>query len=129
MDYKGSSFPSLTGIKNINWETVDVCMSVTEEDIRKATGGFNSPVELWGITNSPRDHVDRFHPYRICPNKRDLDVFEQENKSIQEYTQHTSMMGGSRGDQDSPGQSCHKSSMSVRYMFAERKIQFTQSWK
>ena len=39
MDQKRSSFPSLTGIENTDWETAAVHMSVAEEAIRKAMGG------------------------------------------------------------------------------------------
>ena len=54
---------------------------------------------------------------------------ERANRSIQEYSQRTSMMGESRGDQDSQGKHGHISSMSVRSMFAEQRVQLTQSWK
>ena len=49
-------------------------MIVDEEDIRKATGKFNTAVECWGCTNYPIYHVDRFNTYRNFPNKRDSDV-------------------------------------------------------
>ena len=75
-------------------------MSMVEEAIINATFRFNAPVEFWGCTNSPRYHADRFHTYMNCPNKRDPDVAERENQSIQEYAQHIYMKGGSRGDQD-----------------------------
>ena len=38
-------------------------------------------------------------------------------------------MGGSRGAQDSQGKWNHTSSMSVRSISAERRVQLTQSWK
>ena len=101
MKRKHSSFPSLTGTKNTNWETAAVYMSVDEEATRKATGGLNTPVEFWGCTNSPIYHAGRFHTYRNCPNKRDPDVAELENQSIQEYAQQISILGGIIGDKDS----------------------------
>ena len=76
MDQKHSSFPSMNGTKNTNWETTDVHMSVSEDAIRKSTGRFNTPVECWGCTNSPGYHVDRFHTYINFPNKGDPDVAE-----------------------------------------------------
>ena len=45
MDRKFSSFPSLNGTNNINWETAAVHMSVAKEAISKATGRFDTPVE------------------------------------------------------------------------------------
>ena len=78
-------------------------MSVSEEATRKTIGRFNATLEFWGCTNSPIYHADRFHTYRNCPNKRDPDVAERENQSIQKYYQRTSMMGGIRVDQDSQG--------------------------
>ena len=104
MERKCQFLSSLTGTKNTNWKTHAVHMSVAEESIRKAAGGFNTPVEFWGCTNSPRYHGDRFHTYRNCPNKRDPDVSEQANQSIQVYDVRKSMIGGSRGDQDSQRQ-------------------------
>ena len=104
-------------------------MSMDEEAIRKATGRFNNPVECWGCTNYPKYHKDRFHTYRNCPNKRDPDVAERSNQSVQAYAQRTSMKGGSRGDQDSQGKLGQKSSMAVRSMFAERRVHLTRSWK
>ena len=68
-------------------------MSVAKESIRKSTGRFNSPTELWGCTNSPRYHVDRFQDYRNFPNKRYPDVADCAKQSIQEYTQLNSAMG------------------------------------
>ena len=104
-------------------------ISVAEEAIRKATGMLNTPVECWGCTNPPKYHADMFHTYRNCPNKRDPDVAERSKQSIQKYYQQTSMMGESRGYQDSQGQRGQTSSISVRSMFSERRVQLTQSWK
>ena len=101
MDWKNSSFLYLTRTKNTRWETADVCMSMSEEAMRKATGRFTAPVDCWGCTNPPRYHMYRFHTKRNFHNKRDLDVAEQEKQSIQEYAQLTSLMGGSRNDYDS----------------------------
>ena len=129
MDRKFSSFPSLTGTKNTNWDNADMHMSVAEEDIRKVTGRSNTPVECWGYTNYPGYHADRFHTYINCPNKRDPDVAEQAKQSIQDYDQRTYMIGGIRGDQDSPGQLGHIYSMAVRSMFAEQRFWITRSWK
>ena len=50
MEQKRSSFPFLTGTKNNNWETADVCMSIYEEETIKATGRFNTPVDYWRCT-------------------------------------------------------------------------------
>ena len=99
MYWEGSSFPSLTGTDNNNWDTADVFMGVVEEAIIKATDRSNTPVECWRCTNSPRYHVYRFHTYINCPNKRDPDIDERSNQSIQDYAQQTSMIGGSRVDQ------------------------------
>ena len=103
MDRKRSYLPSLTDINNTNWETASMYTSVAEEATRKAKSRFKNPVECWGCTNSPRYHADMFHTYRNCPNNNDPEVSEWKNKSIQEYYQRTSMMGGSIGDQDSQG--------------------------
>ena len=129
MEWKCSSFPSLPGTENTNWDTAAVYMRVSEYSIRKETGRFNTPLECWGCTNSPRYHADRFHTYRNCPNKRDPDVSERWKQSIQEYSQRTPIMGGSRGDQDRQEKSGKTSSMAVRSMFSERRVQLTQSWK
>ena len=51
-------------------------MSVSKEAIRKITGRFNTPMEFWGCTNSPRYHADRLHAYRNFPNKMDPDNVE-----------------------------------------------------
>ena len=79
MDQKRSSFPSLTGTDNTNWDTVAICMSMVEDAIRKPTDSFNTPVDFWGCTNYPKYYADRFHTYRNCPNKWDLDVAERSN--------------------------------------------------
>ena len=100
MDQKRSYLPSPTGTKNTRWETAAVCMSMAKEAIRTAPGSFNTPIECWGCINSNRYHEDRFHTYRNNPNNMDPDVSERAKQSIREYTQRTSMMGGSRGDQD-----------------------------
>ena len=104
-------------------------MSVAEEAIIKATGRFNNSVEFWGCTNPPRYNAYRFYTYINCPNKRNPDCSEREKQSIQEYDQYTSMMVGSRGDQDIQGQCGHKYLMAVRSMFAERRVQITRYWK
>ena len=59
----------------------------------------------------------------------ELDVYELENQSIQEYDQCTSMMRGIRGSQDSQGKWGQTSSMVVHYIFAEPRVQLTRSWK
>ena len=61
-------------------------MTVAEEAIRKATVRVNTPLELWGCTNSNRYHADRFQTYRNCPNKLEPDVTEHTNRSIQEHS-------------------------------------------
>ena len=129
MDRKRSDFPSLTGTYITNWDTAFVHMSVAEESIIKETGRFNTPVECWGWTKSPIYHADRFHTYINCPNKIDPDVAEREKQSIQEYYQRTLMKVGIRGDQDIQGRCGQTSSMAVRSMFAERRIQISQYWK
>ena len=125
MDQKCSSLPYPNGTKNTRWDTEAVCMSVSEEEIRKATGRFNTPLEFWGCTKSPRYHADRFHTYRNCPNKRYLDVAERANQTIKYYSQCISMMGGSGGAWDIQGKWGHTSSMEVRSMFAEHMVQLT----
>ena len=52
-------------------------MSVSKEAIRKIIGRFNTPMEFWGCTNSPRYHADRFYTYSNCPNKTNPDVAER----------------------------------------------------
>ena len=86
-------------------------------------------MEGWGCTNSPRYHVDRFHTYRNCPKKRYQEIAERSNQSIQEYTQHNSVMRGIRGDYNRQGKCGYTSSMEVRSMFAERRFQIVRSWK
>ena len=109
MDQTHSSFPSLTGTKNTNWESTAMHMSVSGEAIRKARCRFNNPLGWWGLSNPPIHHADRFHTYRNYPNKWDPDVAERTNKTIKEYAQRTSMMGGIRFDKDSQGkQGCDK---------------------
>ena len=93
----------------------------------KATGSFNTPVERWICTNSPKYHVDRFHTYINCPNKRGLDVSEHAKQSIQDYEQRTSMKAVIRGDQDIQVQRGQISSMAVCYMFAEQRYHLTWS--
>ena len=82
MDQNLSSFTSLTGTNNTNWETTDMHISVAEDTIRKATGRLNTPLECWGCTISPIYHAERFYTYRNCPNERDPDVTEREKQSI-----------------------------------------------
>ena len=117
MDRKRLFYPSLTGNDNTRWDAEYICMSMGEEAIRNAIVRFNTRVEFWGCINSPRYHADRFHNYRNCPNKRDPDVTKQENNSIQQYVQHTSMKVGSRDDQYSQDQHGYTSSMEVRCQF------------
>ena len=96
---KHSSFPIHNFSDNTNWETSALHMSVTEEAIQKASGRVNAPLEFWGCTNSPRYHVDKFHTYRNCPNKMDPGVADRVKRSIKEYAQRNSAMGGSRSSQ------------------------------
>ena len=72
-------------------------MNVVEESIRKAAGRVDSPLECWGCTNYPIYHADRLHAYRNCLNKMDPTVAERAKRSVQEYVQRKSEMGGSRG--------------------------------
>ena len=83
MEWKRSHLPSLTGTKNTKWKTTDVHISAAEYSIIKATGRFNTPVECWGCTNSPKYDADRFCMYRNFPNKRDPDFAEHKKQSIQ----------------------------------------------
>ena len=55
-------------------------MCMDEEATRKEIGRFNTPIKLWGFTNYPKYHVDRFHLYRNQPKKMDLDIAECTNK-------------------------------------------------
>ena len=57
-------------------------MSVAEEAIRNITVRVNTLMECWGCTNSPRYHASRFHTYRNCPNKMNLDMAERVKWSI-----------------------------------------------
>ena len=72
---------------------------MAEEAIIKPTGTVDAPLDWWGCTNSTRYYADRFHTYSNLPNKMDPDVAERVKRSIQEYAQHNSAMGGSRGSQ------------------------------
>ena len=68
-------------------------MSVAEEDIIKATGRANAPMEYWGRTTlPPRYHVTRFQMYRNCPNNTDPDIAKRAKRSIEEYPQINSYM-------------------------------------
>ena len=69
MDRKRSYLPSLTGNDNIRWETAAVNMSVDKEDMIKATGTFNTPIECWGCTNYPIYHADIFIPTKTAPTR------------------------------------------------------------
>ena len=129
MDQKHSSFPSLTRTCNSRCDTAAVCISVSEEDTRKATGKVNAPLEWWGCKNYPRYHVERFHTYRNCPNKRYPDVAERAKQPIQEYDQRTSMTGGIMDAQDSQGQWITTSSMTVGSISSEKRVQITTYWK
>ena len=124
-----SLFNALTGTEKNRWETAAVCISADEEVIRKATCRFNAPLKCWGCTNSRRYYAGRFHTYRNCPNKRYPDVVERVKHSIQEYAQCTSMMGGIRGDQNRQGERGQTYPMALLSMFAEWRVQLTQSWK
>ena len=103
-------------------------MSVAEEAIRKATGRVNAPLECWECTNSPIYHVDRFHSYRNCPNNMDPDVADRVKMSIQEYAQHNSAMGGSRGSQGTQYGRSQKSSTTMCSMLATHRSHLFQSW-
>ena len=129
MEHKSSYLPSPTGTKNTRWETAAVCISVAEDSIRKATDRFNTPLECWGCTNSPRYHAERFHTYRNFPNKRDTDVNYQAKHTIQYYNQRTYMMGGSGGACAIQGKWGQTSSMAVLSISEEQRFQLTRSWK
>ena len=51
MYQKKASMFSLSRKDNISWDTVVVCMRVTEESIRKSTGRDFYPLEFCGCTN------------------------------------------------------------------------------
>ena len=74
-------------------------MNVSEESIRKANGRVNAPSGVLGYTKYPRYHDARFHTYRNCPNKIKPEVADCAKRSIREYAQHNSAMGGSDGSQ------------------------------
>ena len=76
-----------------------MCMSVAEYAIIKERVRVNAPLEFWVCTYFPRYHEYMFHTYRKSPNKMNLDVAERAKRSIQEYIQHNSEMGGNRGPQ------------------------------
>ena len=103
-------------------------MSVSEETIIKATGRVNAPLEWWGCTNRPRYHADRFCTYRNCPNKMDPDVAESVKRSIQEYAQRNSSMGGSRGSQSIQYGRGQTSSTTKCSVFATRRAHIPQLW-
>ena len=83
LDHNYPSFTIPNFSENNNWETADVFMSVDKNVIRNATGRVDAPLECCGCTNSPRYHVERFHTYRNCPNKMELDVTEFAKRLIQ----------------------------------------------
>ena len=85
LDQKHPSFTSPTLSENINLETASVCMSVTKEATRKATGRVNYSLKYWGCTNYLRYHVDRFHTNINCPQNMDPEVPERAKWSIQDY--------------------------------------------
>ena len=53
LDQKHSSFTSPNRSENTKWETTAMYMSVAEDDIRKAAGRVNAPIECWGCTKYP----------------------------------------------------------------------------
>ena len=103
-------------------------MSVVEEAVRKAKGRVNAPLECWGCTNSPRYHADRFHTYRNFLNNLDTDMAECAKRSIQEYAQLNSSMGGSRGSQGIQYGRGQTSSTTMCSKFAMRRAQLYQFW-
>ena len=80
LDQKHPSFYRQSCSDNNKWETEAMCMCMDEEATRKEIGRFNTPIKLWGFTNYPKYHVDRFHLYRNQPKKMDLDIAECTNK-------------------------------------------------
>ena len=53
---------------------------------------------------------------------------EHAKQSIQEYAQHNSAMGGSRGSQGIQYGRSQTPSTTTRYMFAEHRAHLSQSW-
>ena len=127
-DQKHHLFPSHIFSENTNWETAAIHISVAEQAIRKATGRVNAPLECWGCTNSPIYHAYRFHTYRNCPNNMYPDVAERVKRSIQQYAQRNSAMGGSRGSQGIQYVKGHTYSTTKCSTLATRRSHIYQSW-
>ena len=72
-------------------------MSASEESMIKSKVRGNSPLDLWGSTNSTRYHTDRFHTYSNWPNNMESGVAELKNKEIQKCAQHISVVVGRGG--------------------------------
>ena len=79
-----------------------------------------------GVLNSPRYHTVRFHTYRNFPNKMDPDVEEREKRSITEYAQNNSAMGGNRGSQGIQYGRGQTSPTTTRSMFTECRAKLSQ---
>ena len=122
------SFTSHNFSDNTNWETVAVHTSMAEAAIRKATGRVNASLECWGCTNFSRYHLDRFHTYRKFPNKIYPDMAERAKRSIKEYAQWNSEVGGSRGSQGIQYGRGKTSSTTTCSMFATCRDQLYQLW-
>ena len=84
-------------------------------------------MECRGCTNYPRYHADRFHTYKNFPNNMKPDVVESSKRSIQEYAQQNSEMGGARGSQDIQYGRYQTSSTTTGSMFEEIRDQLHQS--
>ena len=129
LDQKLPSFPRSTYSDNTNWGAVDVCMSVSEEAIRKAAVRVNTPLECWRWTNSSRYHEYRFHAYINCPNKIYPDVVERVKHSIQEYARRNSGLGENRASWTNQVRWGKTSPTTTRSIFTDRRVQLTHSWK
>ena len=124
-DQKHFSIPIQNCSDNTNWETAAVHISVA---VRKSTDRFNDPIDFLGYTNSLIYHADRFHTYRNCTNNMEPEVVDNVKRSIQEYAQHNSAMGGIRGSQGIQYGRGHASSTTTCFVLSERRVHLSQLW-
>ena len=58
------------------------CMIVAEENIERATGRVNDPLEYSVCTKLPRYYAERFHMYNKFPNSMKPEIPERKKWSI-----------------------------------------------
>ena len=118
-----------TDTDNTTWETLDIFISEAEYFLIKSMFRVNPPLEFLGCTKPPIYHSERFHMYRNCPKKTDLDVTEYENRSIWEYSQHNSVMGEIMVTRGSQGEWGNIASMYMLSVYNYNRYDVTQYCK